>query len=163
MKFCLKNAFDLCEVYAYGKKDGKVRVVGFRATFNPLYDAKMNEARKSYNELVKQKKELGKYLAMYRDKSPNVFRDSYYVSQLTILEGLKARAKQNAAFLKKLKWIKSFGTGQADIIAKSISGTVNLDGYNKSKDAGWKAASSDFKSRLANIGNFLGKNKYGRK
>lgn len=160
MKFCLANAFSIGEVWGQVKGKRDLQVVGFRACFNPLYESKIKEAAKNYTDLTKQAKDLGKYLATYRDISPNVFKDNYYVSQITILEGLKARAKQTTSFLKKLKKIKTFGTGQAERIAQSMSNTEQLESYNQKLHNGqpnyaYESANQEFKKRLSNIDNAL--------
>lgn len=143
MKFCLKNAFYLVEVYDYNKSK---KVVGFRAAFSTMYERKIAEATKSYNKLTKEAKELSHYLAFYRTKNSEVFKNSFYLNQLTILEGLKARRQQNAKFLKKLKWIKRFGTSEADRIASSIS----VENY---LPINYKPVNLDFKKRLETVEN----------
>lgn len=99
-KFNLKNAWKVEPVYDKGK------VAGYKACWNGMMSWKEDRLRTQYNKLSDNAKSLGKYLAIYRDKSLTIKGDEFYEQQITMLEGMKARKAKAAKLLKKIKVLR---------------------------------------------------------
>lgn len=145
VKFTTSFAYHLSEVV----KDGVV--VKFNVAYNGALASIENRLKKDYNRWQKAAKDLGKYLSNYRNISPQVFKDSYYDSQITVLEGLKARKARAAKLLKRIKYLKNCGYRTANAVANEINNDKKYLNYNKTDVSKYEYTNKVFKDTLENL------------